>query len=417
MKNLLFGLLLSLATFAQLYAQKQLPEHIQPYAENWRYPTVHLLHLAGFDLPTFKTSHTYPDAGVEVVTEYIYENGAWVILLNTTLISDELGRLVEAFSQVYDPQTGTYTPDSRLENYNRGDSPDLIDSFFVSVWSVDENDWQPLFSTWNTFDNQDVLLESLSSIEFFGFPILLREVYTYDANGNNTLVDIFTVDNGVELPAGKRENTFAGNLLESATSFVAVDEEVFVPESRQEFTYTGSDQLETQYAFIWDEAMTEWIQEEFIVYEYDSEGRINAKETLLTPIGGPAEFNRVTYGYVQDDYIGLETFYLWDDGLDMFVLSEKKYYYYTEQPSSLKPEPIADRPLEVFPNPTQGQITLNGPASMNLEVYNTADQLVRTFGINPGVNQLNFARLLPGMYLVRGLTDQEVYTARIVVQP
>ena len=122
--------------------------------------------------------HTYPNSDTEVITEYFFDLDHWVPLSRTTLISDDLGRLVDAFAMIYDEATGTYLPDSRILFYPYENSLTEADSFFVFGWAPELKDWHRLLAVWNRFDASGQLKESLSSTELFEFPIVFLDRFS-----------------------------------------------------------------------------------------------------------------------------------------------------------------------------------------------------------------------------------------------
>ena len=70
--------------------------------------------------------------------------------------------------------------------------------------------------------------------------------------------------------------------------------------------------------------------------------------------------------------------------------------------------------VSVYPNPSKGEVTIEGVEVAEIKVYNGLGQMVKTF---QGSNEINVSGLAEGIYLLRILdTDGKVYTNKITIQ-
>ncbi len=454
MKNKVFLFLLCAALSNTLaMAQKQLPPSALPAAENLTYTLVKALQRAGFELPVragttapavsraaelrldstktfygydlngtpdstplFRTVYQYPDPLVSVATEYQYDGGAWITLNRSTQYSDDQGRLVEVFAELFDPLTHDFRPDSRLEIYPRGDSPELIDSAFTTYWSVETNDWVELITIWNTYDDQEQLLESLTRLNILGDFLLFRDVFTYDDFGNNTLIESFALLGQDEFPAGRREMTYnQNNQLMTVTALSLDDFGVYQPQSQVTYTYTVFGNEAQVNSYEWNGAQQNWIQTESITYNYDNQQRVVARETRFFHQSDPEERELVNFEYVEGADLALETLFIWDSASETYFLSDKKYYYYSSGSTALDPTPEPVQQLSVSPNPTQGLVRLSVGEETGIQVFSLSGQLMQSVILQPG-QMLDLSALPAGIYSISARDTQGYYLGKVVKQ-
>ena len=453
MKNICMTILLFAWAMSQTFAQHQLAPSAESHLVNWTDGVKKLLTTAGFEssslqktqglqtrsewqldstltffaydptgtqdsTPLFRTLHTYvPSMGTEVVAEFRYEWDEWIPQTRTVLISDDLGRLTDTYSANYDPASDTWTLDSRLELYLRGNSPDLVDSMFVLAWEPGINDWVRLMSTWNSFDNEDRLTESLTLFDVFGLPLLFKDVYTYDANGDNILIESFLTDNGVDIPAGKRELTYENHHVTSVTYFGDDGFGGLLPLDRITYTYTGFWKEETVNTYVWDSSTNDWLLTQTSDFGYDPEQRLAAKVTTTFNPEEGMTMDRSTYSYLEGEYLALEANYTFDFDLDEFVLLDRKYFYYSGGPVSEVPnEPVAVEALGMSPNPTAGFVRIQLKEEARVLIFDMQGQLVRRFNLQPGHERLDLYDLPAGIYLLRAQTNGGLYAGKLVKQ-
>ena len=449
-------LLMTLAPmWSPVFAQKQLPSSLEAYAANWGYSVKKIFLAAGYEvpgpqpeydlkprlvnrstelsldstisyfgydlmqndsLPLFRNVYTYPQDGVEVITESFFNVDYWLPLSRTTMIHDELGRLVDAFAMIYDETTGEYTPDSRIEYYPRGNSQTAVDSFFVSAWSADLRDWVRLFSVWNTFDAQDRLIESLNSTDLFEFPIIFLERYHYSTEGDLLQIETFNVDAGELYPAERQEFFYDDHLLIASTRLVSDGFNGFVAESKIEYRYTPFRKEELIQHFFVDEVTNDWKLSQVEGYVYDDQYRVIMKENVdLNDFGG-WERELETYGYVEDEYLAYQSKSLYDVLDDEWKLEEKKWYYYTGLTAVDPVAPIEVQPLTMWPNPASDLVRLNIDEEAKVSIYGAAGQLTLQQSISSAFDALNVSGLPAGSYYISAKTSDQYYSGKLVIQ-
>lgn len=449
-------LLMILASmWSPVFAQKQIPSSLESYAFNWGYSVKKIFRAAGYDvpgpqpeydlkprlinrsnelrldstvsyfgydlmqhdsLPLFRNEYTYPQDGVEVITESFFNVDYWLPLSRTTLISDELGRLVDAFAMVYDETTGEYLPDSRIEYFPHGNSQTDADSFFVSGWSVELRDWVRLFSVWNTYDAQGRLTESLSSTDLFEFPIIFLDRYHYSAEGDLLQIESFNVDAGELYPAEREEFFYDDHLLITSTKLVSDGFNGFLAESKIEYRYTPFRKEELVQHFVVDAETNDWKLIHVDGYAYDAQYRVIMKEIVdQNEIGG---WERVmeTYGYVQDEYLAYNFKSSYDVVDDEWKLEEKKWYYYTGLTAVDPVDPIEVQPLTMWPNPASDMVRLNIDEEATVSIYGGAGQLSLQQSVSNEFDAVNVSSLPAGSYYISAKTNDQYYSGKLVIQ-
>lgn len=452
MKNSLFLFVFLTGFLVQVSAQKTLPPSLQPFAQHLDYKIVKSLHSMGFEmpatpgqvvakagaqdrsnelqldstiqfyaysipeatdsLPLARTRYKYLQADVKVEINDYFENGVWLPLNRSTHISDDLGRLIEAEAEVFDPSAQGYRPDSRVLAYPHEDSPVLLDSFFVWQWNVNTLEWVMLMFNRNVYDDQDRLIENYTSFDLFGQPLVFKDVYTYDANGDNTLIETFGLIDGLEYPAGKRTISYVNHLPVELIYYVTSELGEYEAQSRITYTYTEFDREEQVDSYEWSLETNGWVNTQSILFTYDDVQRVSSKTTIFFEQDGSETRDVVDYYYRKGDLLALEEVFF-RDAEGLYTLSDRKYYYYSEQTSAAE-EPRAI-PLKVQPNPTTGMVQLSLKEPALIRIYNTRGELVSSGEYRPDY-LLNLSDLPDGLYFITARATGEQYTGRIVKQ-
>ena len=454
MKKFTLPALIWALAISQTFAQKHLAPGIEPYAYYWGYAVKQMLHAAGYEVPgphaetelrpeienrtealvldsivtyfgygegqdstpMLRNVYTRPAEQVEVITESFFDLDHWVPLSRTSLISDEQGRVVDAIAFLYDEATETFIPDSRVELFPHGQSPDQVDSMLVSVWSPDLNDYVRLSATWNEFDDQGRLSVSVSSIEIFEFPLVFKDLYLYNTEGQLSVVDSYNVEEGELIPAGRQEYGYINQQLTSITSLVSDGLGGYFPQSRTENAYNAEGLLEFVRKYDWDMVKNDWKLLTVGAYGYDEESRVLIQETNTLDDQGIWNRKKDTYAYIQDEYISIQSTSSYDNNLENWNLNEKKYYYYDNTTSNTPDEPVTDYALFMFPNPTEGNVQVRLPGKITVFVYTTFGQLVAKYALAPGDRSVGGHHLPGGIYQVRAKSDEEYYSGKLMIQ-
>lgn len=455
MKSFFLPVLSWALAISPIFAQKQLPVSIQPYAVNWSYAVKQMFDAAGYEVPgpkptfellpavesrsaelqldstisyfgygsssqdstpLFRNVYTYPETNVQVITEYFYDLDHWTALSRTALISDELGRLVSTLAQLYDAESGTFIPDSQIELFRHGNSPELIDSFFVYAWSAELQAYQRQLSTWNTFDEQSRLHESISSIEIFQLPLRFLDRYQYSIEGDLTLIESFNLDGAEEIPSGRQEFWYTDHLLNSTTTLVSDGERGFLPQYKTEYTYTDFRKEDLVKSFDYDPEKNDWTLNQTTGYGYDDNALVNLKEEVTLTGTGLWERHLERYTYLKDEYLRSEAGYVYDNNLEDWVKEDAQYYFYSELSANDPVGPIEDYALFLYPNPSTGIVHVKLEGNVTVYVYSLAGQLLKRITVSHDNQAIDLGNLPAGLYQVRAKKGEDYYSGKLILQ-
>jgi hypothetical protein len=430
-KTILFALLTMLGS--QLaFSQRSLPAAVRPYAENWTYTLVNAMHRAGFEMPTvsdrhpktgalqqrnalqldstktfheynsetgdstpaFRTRYLYPFSDSKVEINSYYSDGLWLPLNRVAYIADDQQRLVEIIAEIWNPETQDYQFDSYLEIYPHGDSHELIDSLATSVWDTASGTWNTIMTVGNSFDG-DRLLESLTTLAYLGSPVIFRERYSYDAVGDNFLIEESGIFDGEETPTSKTELTYLNHQPIEVTTYDTDGVDVY-PYSRRNIAYTLFGAVRKEMNFIWDLEQQNFQLFQTTDYFYDNEQRLAGKEIVHIQPNAWDVKERIAYSYVQDENLYMEWHFNWNDDLFDWILDTKKIFYYSGL-TAVDPEPKNGLALRAWPNPSTGTVQLDLQQAGTVQIFNQTGQLVQSRELQPG-QVLDISGLAAGAY-------------------
>ena len=455
MKHYLLLLMILAGAMSPLFSQKQLPSSIQPYAVHWGYSLKQMFQAAGYEVPGPKQSYdlvpvvqtrssaseldstvtyfgydlnpedtipflknvyTYPQKDMKVITEYYFDIDHWIELSRTTLIHDHLGRLVDAFAEVYDEETGGFLPDSKIEFHPHEDSPTEADSFFVLGWAPELNSLHRVLAVWNSFNDEDQLIESLTSTEIFELPIVFLDRYYYNPDRELITIESYLVDSGEEFLAS-REIFFYNEHLVTLSIYSVVDETGgLVDQSKIEYNYTPDGKEELVVSFVMDYENLEWFMHQILGYVYDEQGRITSKEEAEVTDNGNWERQLETYNYKDDLQLALLSEYIYDNLSGEWILQYKTFYYYNETTAYEPIEPVDMNDLFMWPNPASGYVRFELKGEAVISVYNASGQMVRQVEVTDGDMTMDVSLWHPGTYFVRAQNNNKNYSGRLIVQ-
>lgn len=369
------------------------------------------LNSPGDSIPLLRTVYTYPESNIKIEINAQPESDEWMPLNRITTVYDEADRIFEVVAEAYDPLTESFVQDSKIKTYYHGNSTTLLDSFAVSQWSPDLMDWVVQLSNWNVFDNEDQLLESYTSIGFLGEPIIFKDTYFYDTNGDNHLIKTTAIFEGEEIPSGQTENTYMNHLLTAMVEYSS-DGFDFFPESRETFLYAPIGQLARHSMMAWNLEIENWQMAQTIDYQYDDEQRVSEKFITFYEEGVPADAERPTYEYVEGENLALETNYLYDAASEIWSLDSKKYYYY-DGSTAIPDEPIQVLDLPLAPNPTTSMVKIGIAETLTVQLFDATGQMIIRQLLQPG-QMFDLSSLPAGIYQLVAQHETNFYGGRIV---
>ncbi len=274
-------------------------------------------------------------------------------------------------------------------------------------------DWVVQLSTWNVFDNENQILESYSSIGFLGEPVLFKDTYLYDTNGDNHLIETTAIFEGEEIPSGRTENTYTNHLLTAAVVYTS-DGFNFFPDSRETFLYAPFGMLARHSIMAWNVEIENWQLALTTDYQYDEEQRISEKFITYYENGAAADAERPTYEYVEGENLALETLYLYDSESEIWSLDRKKYYYY-DGLTAIPNEPVQVLALPLAPNPTTGMVKIGIEETLAVQLFDATGRMIASQLLQPG-QLMDLSSLPTGIYQLVAQNETSFYGGRIVKQ-
>lgn len=450
MKKLLFTFFILALALCLAQAQRTLTPALESYRSQITAKAGKVLHMAGFDatpeeaasqvnmalqldstmtfaffdtqhlgdsFPVAKTRFRYPAPGVRIEENWEMQIdlywGIWYPTTRNTFFHDELGRLVEVLAQQYDGEISSYKNDSRIEIFPRKNTPELIDSFFISAWNDTTKAWEQVLLSFNTFDEQDRLLETRSALYLTADSLVTLEVFYYDDKGDNVLTERFDVMKDRELIAGKTETKYVNRQPVEIIEFEHSTGS-FLPKRRTTLAYTPSGNLMQQRAFEIDAVFgLAWEMTQEWNYWYDQAGR-----PISTQISALREnsfvMDSLSYEYVEGDNLYRESAFFRDNATEDWTLDTRKYFYYA-RPTSVR-QPV--RPvnlLAVSPNPTFGEFQLQLEEPVAFLLFDASGQIHRTLQVEPG-ERIDLSDMPAGIYFLSGKGRKYSYTAKVIKQ-
>lgn len=367
--------------------------------------------------PQKRTVYTYlPQANAEIETAYIYDFDQWTPLTRATSYHDDQDRMIELYAELYDPSTQDWTPDSRLELFPRGNSPELLDSAIVSGWAPDVNDFVRLMTTWNVFDDQERIAESNTLMQIVEPPVQFKDIYYYDDNGDNNAILSYVVDGNMLIPAGLIEYTYDNHYVTSTTYLQDNGFGFIIELERITYTYTPFWKEEEVKYFVFDNAINDWKLTQSSFYQYDEQQRLYAHDLSIFNDETEDDFERTIYEYLEGEYLSRETVLVYFFGQEEEIL-ERKYYFYTDDNVSDTPNlPVTVNALNMSPNPTFDIVQIQLEDEARLQVFNMQGQLMQQFTLQPGYMTVDLNNLPAGLYQVQAQTSEGYYAGKLVKQ-
>ncbi|WP_168796678.1 T9SS type A sorting domain-containing protein [Cognatitamlana onchidii] len=72
--------------------------------------------------------------------------------------------------------------------------------------------------------------------------------------------------------------------------------------------------------------------------------------------------------------------------------------------------------FKIYPNPSNGFITIKGKENMELSIYNTTGQMVYKTTYSPSNNQIDLSNLKSGVYIIEGKADSSIFRTKLIIK-
>lgn len=120
-----------------------------------------------------------------------------------------------------------------------------------------------------------------------------------------------------------------------------------------------------------------------------------------------------SYDDEQLSLIGIVSKYDGTSSSDREILNVEKYDSIAPLILSINESQVSD--FHVYPNPSTGEITIEGTEEGILEITNLNGQKVLTYSLNEGANKFNLP-LSSGMYYLSVITSKSISTTKLVIE-
>lgn len=365
--------------------------------------------------PQTKSVFLYPNSKTAVQIDY--DNiGGWQPSSRATQTTDNLGRTLDVFSEVYDATTGVWAPESRLESYPHGNSLTDVDSFFLSTWDPNTASWTIAIRNVTSYDDQDrpaVIFTELS--EFFGQDFALLDELYYDPNNDNYLTIQSLRDQNAWTPFNRIESEFEQHREVLRTTYYIVDDVTFLPSNKEETTYDGAGNAVLKQVFDSDIATGGWTLTESVENEYDNNNRLIVMTgESFGPDAPPA--SRTEYGYYtpDGDELLVEIHSELDAAGQTWTVVDKLYYYYSNTTAS--PEVVNAGPLPLSPNPTTGLVRLPATgANARVTILNSQGVRLTPEQVRLNDGLIDLSQLPAGLYYISVQQGNQRQTGTVVL--
>lgn len=365
--------------------------------------------------PVVRTRNQYPNPNVAVEYQDQLEEGQWQTLSRFTQTRDQLGRVIELSGESYD--AGQYILESKLLLYPRGNSMEMLDSVVIYAWNPDIEQLEKALKQNNVYNEKNQLIRTWSEVVVSGFKVELLENYTYNAAGENTLIEDFKIYFGIMAPSTRTEMKYKdGKLQEHVLSLYVQGK--FIPSDRETFTYfTGGHRQEV---FIWVDSTASWFKIQNLDYRSDRWGRIVSLEKKFRGFDGEPDTRQLEkYQYITEGEganatdLAREEVYLWDLAQNKFILNERTHYYYRGISTHVPDLEVDAKTLRVYPNPSTDKVYLSLEQDAQVQVYNTAGQVMFSQQVLSG-QALDIHMLPKGVYYFLARQEQNLYSGKMI---
>lgn len=352
----------------------------------------------GDSFPQNKAEFSYPFNNLAIQTDYSYLAG-WQVQSYTAQKTDNLGRTIELYTQIYDAINDAWVPESRMRIFPHGFSPEATDSLFVESWNAQTEKWIVNLYQETSYDNLDRPVLVARYINEDGLTFALLDELSYDANGDNYQTDQSVFEQSQWTLFSRIERVFQQHREMLSTTYGFIDPSTLIPINKTETGYDATGNANLVENFDADFFTGEWTLTERTERLFDSAKRVLSETYERFGFDAPQPSRtEFVYQYPDGEALSIEIYSEKDANTLEWVVQDKTYYYYSN--TSAAPEVQNGAELALSPNPTYGpvQIPINGDA--RVIVLNSQGQVVKTTLSLPENGLLDLSELPAGMYYI-----------------
>ncbi len=367
--------------------------------------------------PFERTDYFYINPKTIIERESILEDGRWKKSFQSTFRFDDQERLFAILSESFDPDFGFLIPETRFRIFFHGNSQTLGDSIFLETWSADSLRWVRSVTIYNSFNEMDLIFESVTILtNDGGEQSTLKDKYYYDDRAKNVLIESFTVEGESEISTGKEENQYILDYLISTETSIADGAGGFFPLTRTDYSYNTHGDPDTIQAFQYLALNATWTLTDAHYQNYDNDNRLSREVLVKFVLEAPVEHQIIAYDYLQDQFLIWKSVFFRHLTTGLEYLEYKTQYYYSTLTTSNKPVPSQFQILTLSPNPTQNQVEFRARQGSTIRLYDLNGQLIQTQSGWEGVNSMDLSLLAPGHYTIILKDKNGLFTGKIIKQ-
>jgi len=367
--------------------------------------------LGNDTFPLEKNVFEYPSTDVTVTTEFVFFD-EWFPNSRATQKQDNLGRLLEMHGEVFDTDTETWQPESRMHVYPHGNSMVAYDSIRLEIWDADAAIWTTTLRTITAYDAHNRPTATYTYTNFAGPEIALLDTFQYNASGDNHLTEQSILENGVWTVYNRIESVFSQNREIRRTTSAVAGPGTFFPTNTVETTYDAAGNPVLVQSSDFDFFTNEWVLIEKVERGYDSQNRLVFIKTENYATLAPAA-NRLDYSYLDGQHLAVEVYSEKDTATQQWVVRDKTYYFYSGTTSSH--DISIGEPLQISPNPTTGLVRLAVESSqIQISVLGMNGNRVTAGSSNQTGNEVDLCNLPAGVYYIIVQEGRERRVGKVV---
>jgi len=346
-----------------------------------------------------------------------WEKDAWVNSMRSTNAFDGNGNLIREGSDMWNDTTKIWE-NSVLTTHTLNANA-TINFSITQMWMKETKTWKDAQKTIYTYDGSKNLLTQKSQM-FLGVVWMDLGILTNTYNNSNQLIQ--SIDQDYDLMTMQMKNTSKSTHTYNSdgteyqtTSQIWGTSGSWTNSNRSTFTYNSNKKISS---IIFEEYKNDaWLNEMKSAITYNSNGTI--KETISQewdiPTGAWKDLWKENYSYNADQTINQMVITEWKADLNNWENQSKLIYTY-DSSTFLDPEVATSDQIKVFPNPFQNEIFIQSESSVdsNIQLINSAGQIVRNINKSELLSTINLGSLRSGVYWLKLVTPESNQTVKII---
>lgn len=340
---------------------------------------------------------TYIHYGDMATARYEYQGLDFEFQRYDSTVYDGLGREIFKEFHNYDFDLEEVVLDRREFHYPRG-STDLLDSSIYNAVDFFSGIMEPQARIVNVYDANNQLLEvQTSNWDQIGNPpawvVNNKTIYYYAPNDQIDSLEGYAW-NGFEF-VHSTTTIYTYDSNDSLSILLTLDVATGMPTQKAEYTYNPVEQSTQINSFAWNPPSSSWIEQGYIRYDYDAQGRLEMFEYAFDFFGSFGA--REVYEYLGDSPCRWRTLIYEYLGPGSWEFGGIFYYFPTEgTPNST--DNVAEIDWSFHPNPASNGVWVQAPEGSEIRISDLHGRLLH-HQVSPGSTFIPLAHI-PDQYVV-----------------